>query len=78
MLNSLTDKTLVMSCNCSVKPSAMQNSYTLSQKGSFHMERMKKDMEIKPVSNTLFYDKTEEEWESFIKEIEKSKGGFDL
>lgn len=54
------------------------NPYRIVCSYDNYMDRMRKDMNKKPVSNTLFCDKTEEDWESFIKELEKSKGGFDL
>lgn len=42
------------------------------------MEKNKKNMKEKPISNILFTLKSEEEWEYFSKEVKQSNGGFDL
>jgi maltose O-acetyltransferase len=54
------------------------NPYRIICSYDSYIERMKNDMKIKPVSNTLFCDKTEDEWQNFKIDIEKHNGGFDL
>lgn len=43
-----------------------------------YMEKNKKKMEEYPVSNIVFFDKTEDEWSKLIKEVKRCGGGFDL
>lgn len=43
-----------------------------------YMEKNRNRMKECPVSNILFFDKTEEQWNQFYDEVKKYKGGFDL
>lgn len=43
-----------------------------------YMESMKNNMQKKPVSHTLFSEKSEEEWEDFYTSVKISGGGYDL
>lgn len=40
--------------------------------------KQKKRMELLPVSNILFADRTEKQWEQWKQEVKEAKGGFDL
>lgn len=43
-----------------------------------YVERQKKRMEILPISNICFKDKTKRDWDEWLKQLEKSGSGFDL
>ena len=42
------------------------------------MDKNRNRMKECPVSNVLFCDKTEAEWDTLCKEVKVKKGGFDL
>lgn len=43
-----------------------------------YMDKNRNRMKECPVSNVLFCDKTEAEWDTLCKEVKVKKGGFDL
>lgn len=43
-----------------------------------YMDKQKKRLETLPVSNKIFSERTDDEWESWKEDLENSGGGFDL
>lgn len=43
-----------------------------------YVERQRRRMEILPISNVCFKDKTERDWDDWVKQLEKNRSGFDL
>lgn len=43
-----------------------------------YMEKNRERMKVCPVSNIVFYDKTEEEWDKLYQLVKEKNGGYDL
>lgn len=54
------------------------NPYKILCSYDEYMQRNKKRMEKYPVSNKVFYEKTEEEWAELYIKVKESNGGYDL